>query len=205
MTDRPDLRDLVGDDLPESQRDGIERADRVLRAVPAPPAGLPPSLTSRVLAITAAVPRRSRRRVGAALALAAALAVAIAGTSFGIGYRLGGDDFEVRRTVVMRPTEAAPGASALIKVGPRDDATGNWGMVVEVAGLRELPGDGYYVLWLAKDGEYAATCGTFDVGNGLTSVSMNASYRLDDFDEWVISARVPGDDGEPRRLLQAPT
>jgi hypothetical protein len=204
VTKPPDLRDLVGGDVPESQREGIERADSVLRAVPPPPAELPPSLTSRVLAVTARTPP-SRRRLGLGLALATALAVAIAGISFGVGYRLGGDEFEVVRTIVLTPTADAPGSSASIKVGAPDDATGNWGMVVEIAGLPKLPANGYYVLWLARDGEYAATCGTFDVGSGSTSVYMNASYRLEDFDEWVISPRVPGEESEPPWLLSAPT
>jgi hypothetical protein len=43
------------------------------------------------------------------------------------------------------------------------------------------------VLWLAKDGKYAGTCGTFNVGAGTTTVDMTVSYRLSDYDAWVIS------------------
>jgi hypothetical protein len=204
MTDPPDLRDLVGDDVSEDDLDSLRRADQLLRTVPELPAGLPASLTDRVLATSSARQPWSFRRRTRALALAAALAVAVAGLFFGIGYRAGGDDFEPVRTVAMEPTEHAPQASAEIKLGPRDGTSGNWELVVDVAGLPPLPGDGYYVLWLSKDGKYAATCGTFNVGEGRTSVRMNASYPLWQFDEWVITAQTSRREERPPWLLHAP-
>ena len=56
---------------------------------------------------------------------------------------------------------------------------------------RTSSGNDYYVLWLAKDGEYAGTCGTFDV-SGRTTVDMTASYDLREYDAWVISTARSG-------------
>jgi hypothetical protein len=191
--------------VPEDDLDHLRRADLLLRRVPELPAELPASLTDRVMATSSArQPWSVRRRTGV-LALAAALAVAVAGLFFGIGYRAGdGDDFVPVRTVAMEATENAPQAWAEIKLGPQDEASGNWELIVDVAGLPPLPGNGYYVLWLSKDGRYAATCGTFNVGEGRTSVRMNASYPLWRYDEWVISAQTSRGDERPPWLLHAP-
>ena len=73
------------------------------------------------------------------------------------------------------------------------------------AETKEQPG-GYYVLWLAeKDGGYGGTCGTFRTGDGTTTVRMNASYRLSDFDDWVVTAVKPDDPEDVERpwLLRA--
>ena len=89
----------------------------------------------------------------------------------------------------MRPAISVPKASALIKLGERE-SSGNWKLELQVDGLPRLPADRYYVLWLAKDGHYAATCGGFNV-QGHTVVDMTASYRLSDYDSWVISEAEP--------------
>ena len=75
-----------------------------------------------------------------------------------------------------------------------------------MSGLEALPDGGYYVLWLSKDGDYAGTCGTFNVAaDGTAAVRMSASYRLSDYDEWVVSAWIPGDEELDRPwLLRAP-
>jgi hypothetical protein len=194
----PDLRDLVGEDLPPDELERLRRADALLRAVPAPPAEVPNTLTqsvSRLAERPAAKP--SRRR----LALAFALALALAAASFGLGRWTNGDDFETRFTVAMQPTENAHDAAAVIRVGERDEA-GNWELELDVSGLPELPPGEYYDLWLAKDGEYAATCGIFAVAGGETTVQMNVSYRLADYDAWVITRRQA--DGDSPWLLRAP-
>ena len=200
MTDRPDLRELVGDDVDENELRELARVDALLRIVPPPPE-VPPSLTRAVRASTAS-PIRTRRRT----ALAAVAAVLIAAVSAGLGAWLAGGTsaFEAQRTVRMEGTASAPTASALIRLGkPEED--GNWTLELEAAGLPELPRDGYYVLWLAKDGEYAGPCGTFRTGEGKTTVRMNASYRLAEYDEWVVTAVRPGaPEEDPPWLLRAP-
>jgi hypothetical protein len=190
LREPPDLHDLVGDDLSPEERERLRQVDALLRRVP-PPAEVPHGLTQAVAELPLSRPTLfSRRRAALVLAFAAALAA----LAFAAGRWTADGDFDARLSVPMEATEHAPGASALIRVGERDDATGNWTLELDVSGLPRLPADDYYVLWLAKDGEYAATCGTFAVGEGETRVQMTISYRLRDYDAWVISAHGDGED-----------
>ena len=193
----PEFRDLVSDDLSPEERAELERVDRLLRSVPPPPAEIPGSLTRAVDRIGTHRRFWTTRRVAAVAALAAVLAAA----SFGVGRWTGLGAPDYARAVPLQPTEDARGARGVIKMGARDEVTGNWNFELAVSGLPKLSGNDYYVLWLAKDGEYAATCGTFNVGSGVTKVSMSASYRLDEFDAWVVSRH---EDGAPW-LLTAET
>ncbi len=200
MTNPPDLRDLVGEDVPSSELDRLRQADAVLRAVPAPPASVPESLTRAVVSAR----RRPRRLIVPRLAAAVALAGGLAAVFLALA-ALRGDEFEAKKTVILKATAHAPAASARVLIGERDES-GNFGMEVVVSGLRRLPRGGYYVLWLAKDGEYAGTCGTFAVGDGGSAdVYMNASYRLSDYDAFVVSAWLPRQEPAetPDRLLTA--
>jgi hypothetical protein len=194
LREPPDIRELIGDDAPDEQVDELRRVDRLLRSVPAPPHQVPPRLTQAVTSLTLPKPFWSRRRMALAVALAAALAAGF----FGIGRLTSDPGVEARATVPMHATEAAPEAAAVVQVGERDEKSGNWELILEVTGLPKLPGERYYTLWLEKDGEYAATCGSFNVGEGTTTVRMTVSYRLSQFDAWVISEH--GDEPEPHLL-----
>ena len=187
MKEPDNLHDLVGEDLSPEEIARLEHVDSLLRSVPGPPPELPASLTRSMDGIGLEPPRPTRRRLGLAVAFAAVLVAA----AFGFGRWTADDDFDARAVVAMQPTDVAPQAAAVIQLGEGDEATGNWKLRLEVDGLPELGGDGYYVLWLAKDGEYAGTCGTFKV-SGRTTVDMTASYKLKDYDAWVISES--GDD-----------
>jgi hypothetical protein len=98
----------------------------------------------------------------------------------------------------MAPTANAPGAEAAIRVGERDEGSGNVELLVDVAGLPPLEPDESYALWLERDGEWAATCGYFAVGEGQTTVRMTVSYDFRDFDAWIIS------EGNRREELPTP-
>jgi hypothetical protein len=180
----PDFRDLVGDDLSPEELAELERVDRLLRSVPPPPSEVPGTLTRSVERIGSERRLWTPRRLAAVTALAAALAALF----FGVGRWTDTNGSHYRLTVPLRATPNAPQASGLIKVADRDEATGNWELQLRVSGLPRLSGGEYYVLWLAKNGEYAATCGTFNVGNGTTTVDMTVSYRLSDYSSWVISS-----------------
>ena len=199
---RPDdIDELVGKDVTPDELERIRHADALLRSVSPPPAEVPSSLGSAVMGLARPRGRFARWR----LAVAAAAAAVFAAIFFGLGAWIGGDDFTERAAIPMEATREAPGASAVIRLG-KPDASGNWPLRLEVRGLPELPPRAYYVLWLARDGEYGGTCGTFRVGkDGSAEVEMNASYRLDDFDAWVVTAYDPDDppEAEPRRLLEA--
>jgi hypothetical protein len=184
---RPAPLDELVDGVSADERAELERMDGILRSVPGPPPALPPSLRHP------APPREpvrlwTRRRVAVAVALAAVLSALF----FGLGTRFtSGDDFNADAAIQMDATKNAQGASATIKLGA-EDSSGNRMLRLRVSGLKPLPDGGYYILWLAKDGDYAATCGTFSVGPGQTQAEWTVSYRLRDYDTWVVTARFPG-------------
>jgi hypothetical protein len=180
--ERPDFRELVGDGLTPEEELELARVDGLLRSVPGPATEVPGSLTRAVERIGTATPIWTRRRLVAAVALAATLAAVF----FGVGRWVDRGGFEARATVQMSAEKRAPDATAKIELGSRDEATGNWKMRLTVDGLPHLAGNDYYILWLARDGEYAGACGTFNV-NGRTTVDLTASYDLSEYDEWVIT------------------
>ncbi len=187
------LHELIDEDLPESEVDRLRVVDAVLRRVPAPPGELPPRLRSVVAEVTQ--PRGivlTRRRTLVAIALAAALAA----LTFGIGLSAGSDDFDESAAIPMAATDEAPDAAATIRLGERDE-NGNWPIRLEVSGLKELPEGGYYTLALTKRGEFGALCGSFRMGEGETEAEWTVSYRLADYDTWVVTAYLPD---EPRQL-----
>jgi hypothetical protein len=182
----PEFDELVGAEPHGAERERLRRAhDALVAAGPAPelPASLadPPDPTPvRRLLLPA---RRRRTPVLRLLPLAAALAIA----AFAGGYLLGNSDeptaFDTDFVVTMRPTSAAPNASASLRVGPRDDA-GNWPMEVKVAGLQT---GRRYELWLTRGSRRAALCGSFAVRPDRTTVYLNAPYRFKSFDGWVMT------------------
>jgi Anti-sigma-K factor rskA len=180
---RPDFDDLIGEGLAADERDRLAQVDALLRSVGPPPAEVPGSLTRAVEGI----PARRRAWGPGRTALAIALAAALAALFFGVGRWTNGNGENYRASIPMRATGAAHGAAATLRIGDRNAASGNWKVALTVSGLPKLAGNDYYVLWLAKDGKYAGTCGTFNVGKGTTTVDMTVSYRLQDYDAWVIS------------------
>lgn len=171
---RPDIDDLVGADLEPEERARLERVHELLLAVGPPPETVP--------AVPAAL--QPHRRRGVLLALAAALAAA----AFALGAALtdGSAEPHVDRTVALEGTAAAPEARASLVVFDIDEA-GNWPMELTVTGLPPAPGDHGYELWLTRGGKLAARCGSFlTSGDGSAVVPMNAPYRFDEFDGWVI-------------------
>jgi hypothetical protein len=181
----PDFRELVGDDVPASERDRLRRVHELLVAA-GPPPDLPPSL-ERAPTPGGRVALLPRRRRGALLALAAAFAAA----AFGAGFLLGDRDeqpgvgaIKTDFVLSMRGTQAAPGAVASLVVGRRDD-DGNWPMQLTVRNLPPLE-DGHYELYLTRKGKLVESCGTFFMTSDKTVAHLNAPYRLKQFDGWVI-------------------
>jgi hypothetical protein len=193
MTEPRDVRELVGDVLPKELEE-LREVDALLRSVPAPPPPLPPSVAQP----PARPGHPARSRTPGLLAIAAGVAAALAVvSSVGALWLSARDEFEVRSRVLLEATGNAAGASGVIRLGERD-ASGTWELELTVSGLRELPPGDFYVLWLAKDGKYAGTCGSFRVTAGTATHRWAAAYRLEDYDEWVISARPPGLPRDPR-------
>jgi hypothetical protein len=171
---RPDFDELVGTDLDPRERERLVRVHELLLAAGPPPAAAPgaPALLG------------PRRRPGALLALAAALAVA----AFALGAALvdGGSGRDIDFTETMTGTPSAANASATLTVFDID-AAGNWPMELKVAGLPPMQSGRPFELWLTRGDELAALCGGFLTDtDGSAVVPMNAPYRFDDFDGWVI-------------------
>jgi len=180
---RPDFDELVGTDLDQHERARLARVHELLVA-----AGPPPEAS-----VSAAAPRRRTRR-GALLALAAALSV----TAFALGAALvdGSAGRAVDYEESMEGTDAAPRAAATLIVFELDEA-GNWPMELRVTGLAPRTSGRPFELWLTRDDELAALCGAFATSPaGSAAVPMNAPYRFDDFDDWVVVER-----GTTRPLL----
>jgi len=169
---RRDLDDLIGIDIEQGERARLERVHELLVA-----AGPPPELSQ-----PRPVELPQRRRRGALLAIAAALAVA----AFALGAALVDNGRSVDFVVSMDATAAAPGASASLTVFNLDDA-GNWPMELAVVGLTPRGGDRPFQLWLTRNGKREALCGAFVTGAaGSAVVPMNAPYRFDEYDGWVV-------------------
>jgi hypothetical protein len=169
---RPDFDDLVGSDLDPQERARLERVHDLLIAAGPPPEPL-----------DAPVALRPARRRGALLALAAALAVA----AFAVGAALvGSSGRTVDFTETMAGTAAATDATASLAVF-EIDAAGNWPMELTVSGLPPAASGRPFELWLTRGGELAALCGGFFTSaSGDASVPINAPYRFDNFDGWVV-------------------
>jgi anti-sigma-K factor RskA len=199
MSGPPDFRELVGEDVPAAERERLRRVHDLLVAA-GPPPELSPAL-ERAPGTADTVSFLPRRRRGAALLLAAALAAAV----FGGGFLAGavthdGGTNSAAIVVSMHGTGSAPNALASIQLDDVDSA-GNWPMRFTVQGLPRLPRGGYYELYLTRHGRIAASCGTFNVRGGKTTVTLNAPYKLKSFDGWVVTRHLPGRPEEASRPL----
>jgi hypothetical protein len=194
MTDRPDFRDLVGDDLPEAERPRLERVHDLLVAA-GPPPELPPSLAEPDATVqpdaTAFLPRR---RAGAVLALAAAVALVAFLGGYLAGHR--GDRFTKILQKQMHGTAAARQASATIEIGKLDQS-GNWPLRLVIRNLAPVPKGQYYEMFLTDHHKPVATCGTFVVDRLGTTVRLNAPYNLRRYDGWVVTREIPGKHTHP--------
>jgi len=175
VTDRPPSFDeLVGDELAGAERARLLRVHEQLIE-----AGPPADLSA-----PSPVARRPRRRRGAVLAIAAALTVAVFAVGVVVGDRSEGRAADF--AVAMKGTPAAVNASASLTVFALDEA-GNWPMEFKVEGLKAASSGRPFELWLTKNGELAALCGSFRTDpEGSATVPMNAPYTFTDFDGWVV-------------------
>jgi hypothetical protein len=193
VTDKPDFRELVGDDLTPEESARLERVHDLLVAA-GPPPELPPRLAEpdpeRRDEAVAFLPRR---RAGLALGIAAALTLVafVGGFVAGKSRQTFKEAFAVPMTGVA---QAAP-ASAVIHVGEAD-ASGNWPLKVDVSNLKRLPQGQYYEMFLTRNGKPVATCGTFRLSSGQ-SVRLNAPYNLRAFTGWVVTREQPGSGRHP--------
>ena len=196
MTERPDFRELVGGDLSAEERKRLERVHNLLVEA-GPPPELPaklvqPDVDLREESTVAFLPRR---RTGLMLGLAAAIALVAFVGGFVSG-RARSPSFATRLSVPMHGTALAQNASATIDIGHMD-SHGNWPLRVFVHNLKPLPKGQYYEMFLTRNHRPAATCGTFRLSSGGDSVRLNAPYRLNRFDGWIVTLERPGASTHP--------
>ena len=175
----PDFDELVGSDLDGPERDRLRKVHELLVAAGPPPdvSSLP---TPAIEAAPAAKPSRRRRR-GLVLAFAA-VAGMVAAFSIGLAVAAG-DDSSPERVIAM---SGPGGATASLEVYDIDEA-GNWPMRFDVADLPPAASGRLYELWLTRNGDPAAFCGSFRTDeSGRAVVPMNAPWRFDDFDGWIV-------------------
>jgi hypothetical protein len=181
VTRTPDFDELVGADLPGAERERLLRVHDLLVAA-GPPPELPAELDDAPRPGTVVALPKSRRRLRL-LAIAAALGVLV----FAVGFLArGGPDYQTFESLDMSGTAAAAGAHATIDVFDVD-AAGNWPMEISVTGLGPTTSGRPYQVWLTRDGKLAALCGSFLAEpDGTTVVPMNAPFRLQEYDSWVV-------------------
>ena len=185
---KPDFDELIDDDVRGAERERLERVHELLVAA-GPPAELPPHLEQPSLAMTLARrPGRNRRRIAAIAAIAAVLAIA-----FVVGYIAGnrGGGLTAQTSLELTGTKAAPNALASLRILPVD-SSGNWPMRLSATGLPKLGKKWYYEVFLVRNGKIYAPCGSF-VSTGTVDVSLNAPYRLQPHDTWVVTRQHQGD------------
>jgi hypothetical protein len=190
MTRVPDFDQLIGADIDGEDHERLRRVHELLIQAGPPPELSPEIESGPTLAMTFGRAPRKRRRSIALLAAALAL-VAVA---FLAGYATGNrNGLSPEHTLSLVGTKAAPGALASLQVEHKDSA-GNLPMHLSVTGLPKLPPRGYYTVYLVRNGEAYAPCGTFIVAGKthLTSISLNAPYDVRSGDTWVVTKQMPG-------------
>jgi hypothetical protein len=198
MTDRPNFDELAGgDDLSPEEAARLQRVHDLLVEA-GPPPELPPHLLQepdpeggRHNNVTGL----PRRRTGMLLGIAAALTL----TAFLGGFIYGARHapFDEAGSVQMHSTVPASQASAVIHVGKADSA-GNWPLKVDVENLPELPKGQYYEMFLSRGADQrAASCGTFRVSGSQDDIRLNAPYRLNTFNGWIVTREKPGSAKHP--------
>ena len=113
-----------------------------------------------------------------------ALAAAFGAVAFAVGFVVAGSDGpNTDRVIAMT---GAGGATRLAR-SLRDRRRRQLADGARGRGTRASRSGELYQLWLTKAGELAALCGSFLVEtDGTTVVPMNAPWRFDDFDGWVV-------------------
>lgn len=199
MNRPPDIHELIGDEGTPDELARLALVHDMLVAAGPPPEGSlpePPRVSGDVV--------RFRRRRWAELAVAAAFVCAAIGVGYLVGSR--SDSFQPVATLSMHGISPEMPAMAKLEIG-KADAEGNVPIQMRVDGLPQLPRDGWYELYLSKDGTPGASCGTFTTAGGKASVRFSVGYDLagwreaNGYDGWVVTAHVPGNPASAKRII----
>jgi hypothetical protein len=195
MTRPPEFDEIVEAD--DAERERLRRVHDML-VLAGPPAELTPELAAGpTLQMTlgrfrgsTSVPRHQQRRV--ALVAAAFVVLALA---FLMGY-LSGHTADSAQGQLLRlaGTAAAPQAEASLRLADAD-GQGNYPMDLAAVGLPKLGANGYYEVFLVRNGKIVGPCGAFLVKSSGTPVSVNltAPYAVRGGDNWIVTKQSWGD------------
>jgi hypothetical protein len=200
MTNAPDFDELVGD-VADDERARLERVHALLVQAGPPPELSPELAAGPDVMMTYRATRERPRKRRTMLLLAAAIAIAaVFFGGYAAGNRSGGDEaFSGGQVIKLRPTAEAPAALASIVVGSADSG-GNWPMRVVADKLPSLPKDGYYEVFLTRNGKVVAPCGSFIIHRGHGIAYLNAPYNLKNAG-WVVTIQHAGDHSPGRVVL----
>ena len=196
--------ELIGAEPAGRERERLRRTHDLLVAAGPPPELSPELEAGPTLAMTLGrPPRQLRRRVGLLVAAAIAVVVVFLG-GYIAGNKGGGNSTPgAVHTLRLSGTSLAPAALASLRLEP-EDAAGNWPMLLDVSGLPALPQDGYYAVYVVRDGKPWKPCGWFTVDNpheGVT-VTLNSPYQLQKGDSWIVTRQAAGSKGAGETVLQ---
>jgi hypothetical protein len=191
--------DIVGTEgLSNVEEAKLRRVHELLVAA-GPPPDLSPDLSLPPVPAEEADPpevayllRRRRGRV-LVLALAAALAAFLGGYAFGHSKGKPASFTSVRTVAMHGPSGGA--SHGVINIAEKD-SVGNWPMQFDVSGLpQQASRAAYYELWLTRNGQAVAPCGSFRVNAKTTRIRLSVSYPLKSFDGWIVTAQTGQRDG----------
>ena len=200
MTPPPEFEEIVGEDVEAAERARLARVHSLLVQAGPPPELSPELEAGPSLGMTMTRgPLRVRRRVMLLAAAVAVIALAFLG-----GYLAGnGGGTASAEVLKLTGTPAAPHAFASLQIEPKD-AGGNWPMRLSVTGLPRLSAHSYYEVFLVRNGKPFAPCGSFKVAaDRATTVQLNAPYRLQHGDTWVVTRQTPASH-EPGAVVLRP-
>jgi hypothetical protein len=198
-----DFDELIGSEPAGPERERLRRTHELLLAAGPPPELSPELEAGPTLAMTLGRPPRRRRR-RAALLLAATIAVAAVFLGgYVVGNRGGSSAPVVVHTIELTGTSLAPNALASLSV-QRADLAGNWPMTLDATGLPALPGDGYYAVYVVRNGKPWKPCGWFtvDTPRASVSVTMTSPYQLEQGDSWIVTKQAAGSTGAGQPVLE---
>jgi hypothetical protein len=206
MTRVPRFDELVGNDVPEQERERLRRAHDLLVQ-----AGPPPELSPELDAVP--WPDDSQRQPRKPMQHRLLLLAAVVATAAVLGFVLGQSSgpsssstaIDPVRVVTLAGTNLDSNARGTLELG-KADTSGNWPMVLHTTGLRNLPEGGYYDLYLTKGGKPVVLCGSFNARGGEAIVRFSAAYDLSHFDHdgWVITRQLPSNH-KPTQIVLKPT
>jgi hypothetical protein len=190
----PDFEDLVGPEVGGAERDRLLRIHELIVQA-GPPPELPPHLEKGpTLGMTIGrkpKPHNRQRWALLAAAIVVLVLVFVGGYLAGSGKQTSAAPTPVV-TLQMHGTKEAPRAQAALELLPEQG--NNWPMTLTVTGLRRLPKNSFYEVYLVRSGKPWESCGTFVVRKSTeaTKVTLNAPYRLHRGDKWVVTRQPPG-------------